>query len=249
MRRTTPTRNIPLFLFIFLVIYAPVHSQNYGTITGFAFDGKSQEPLIGVNVVVQRTVLGASTDRNGRFTIERIPAGTYSLKVSTMGYKTRTVDNVIVRSGKTTHLNISLEETVIALNPIVVTAAKHPQSLSTSHQVVAVIHRSSIARRQSRDLEEALFTVSGVHFNEQNISIRGSSGFSVYNVGSRVLLMIDGVPYLTSDLGAINWETLPLLDVDRIEVVKGAGSALYGSSAMGGVVNILTRTPSPKGHL
>jgi outer membrane receptor for ferrienterochelin and colicins len=68
-------------------------------------------------------------------------------------------------------------------------------------------------------------------------------------VGSRVLLMVDGVSVITSDLGAVNWRILPLLDVDRIEVVKGAGSALYGSSAMGGVVNIITRAPETKARL
>ena len=236
----------PILLFL---LTSSARPQTFGTLTGLVVDEETGKSLVGVNVVVQKTVLGASTDGTGRFTIERVPPGTYGLDVSMMGYRTRTIDGITVRAGERVFLEIRLTETVITLDPIVVTAGRHPQSLSLSHQAVEVIAHPEIIRRQSRRMEEALFTVSGVHFNEGNISVRGSSGYSVYNVGSRVLLMIDGVPVLTSDLGAINWDMLPLLDVDRIEVVKGAGSALYGSSAMGGVVNVLTRSPSPQGRL
>lgn len=235
-------------LLLVVLLSSSTYPQNFGSITGLIVDEKTQDPLIGVNVVVRKTVLGASTDSEGRFAITRIPPGIYSLDVSMMGYRTQTRDRVKVSAGETVHLKITLEETIIAMNPIVVTAGKHPQSLSSSHQAVNVITHSRIVQRQSQRLEETLAPVAGIHFNEENISIRGSSGYSVFNVGSRVLLMIDGVPSLSSDLSAINWEMLPMLDVDRIEVVKGAGSALYGSSAMGGVVNIITRTPSPRGH-
>jgi outer membrane receptor for ferrienterochelin and colicins len=131
----------------------------------------------------------------------------------------------------------------------VVTAGKYAQSLNTAHQAVGVVSDIRLVERQSRNVSETLLAVSGVHFNEDNISIRGSSGYSLFNVGSRILLMIDGVPFLTSDLGAINWDMLPLVDIERIEVVKGGGSALYGSSALGGIVNIITRSPSNRDRL
>jgi outer membrane receptor protein involved in Fe transport len=226
-----------------------LYAQSHSSITGHVYDQETGEPLISVNVIIRKTILGASTDQNGNFTIERIPPGTYSLDISMMGYESRMFSDIPVQSGETTHLKIPLRETVLTINPVVVTAEKHPQSLSVSTQAVNVLPLPRIAERQSRNFEEALQTISGVHFNESNISIRGSSGYNVINVGSRVLFMVDGVPVLTSDLGAINWGMLPMLDIDHIEVVKGAGSALYGSSAIGGVVNIITRSPSTKGHL
>ncbi len=239
---------IILFLFSFMLCF-PLYPQVSGSITGFVLDEKTQKPLASVNIVIDKTVLGASSDKDGVFTIRRISPGVYTLNISMMGYRSKRIKNVSVQRGKTAHIKILLERTVIAINPVVVTAVKHSQSLNSSNQAVDVVTSSNILQKQSRSLEEAMFSLSGVYFNEENISIRGSSGYSVYNVGSCVLLMIDGVPVLTSDLRAINWGMIPLLDVDRVEIVKGAGSALYGSSAMGGVVNIITKRPSPRGHL
>jgi len=238
-----------VLILFYLFLFHPIYAQTSGSIAGRVVDKETQTPLIGVNVLIKKTILGASTDRLGNFFIERIPPGTYSLMVSEMGYKTKTIENVIVEPGKISHLELLLEETVIAMDPVVVTAGKHPQSMSTSHQAVDVIHLSKMVHRQNRRLEEALLPVSGIHFNEENISIRGSSGYSLFNVGSRILFMIDGVPFMTSDMGAITWDMLSLLDIDHIEIIKGAGSALYGSSAMGGVINFITRQPSSNGCL
>ena len=75
---------------------------------------------------------------------------------------------------------------------------------------------------------------------QDQVNIRGSSGYS-RGVGSRVLILIDGLPYITGDTGEIPWKTVPMFQIDRIEVVKGAGSALDGSSALGGVINVITK--------
>ncbi len=237
-----------LYALIFILSFSPLFAQQTSSIRGRILDEKTEKPLSNVNIVLQKTVLGASTDRDGFYTIESIPSGSYSVQVSMLGYETRTLHNIRVLPGETTDLNILLKDTPISLDPIVVTAGKHPQSLSVSTQAINLIPHTEIIHRQSRTIPEALHTVSGIHFNESNISIRGSSGYNVINVGSRVLLMVDGVPVLTSDLGAINWDMFPLIEIDHVEVVKGAGSALYGSSAIGGVVNIITRTPSPTGQ-
>jgi len=235
-----------VLVFIILTFAPPSFSQNLGRLTGIVVDANTRQPLPGVNIMVTKTLMGTATDDSGRFVIWQIPSGVYTLRVSMMGYETRSMAGVTITPGQSTALNIRLEPTVIRFDPIVVTASKHPQSLGTSHQAVTVIDRLHMAQRQSFRLEESLNPVSGVHFNEENISIRGSSGYSVYNVGSRILLMVDGVPVLTPDLATIHWKMIPLLDIDHVEVVKGAGSALYGSSAMGGVVNIITRDPGPK---
>ncbi|MBN2030495.1 TonB-dependent receptor [bacterium] len=231
-----------------LFFLSTLHAQQTGSIQGRIVDEKTEKPLSNVNIVLQKTVLGTSTDRDGFYVIVSVPPGSYSLQISMLGYQTKTIPNIVFRSGETTDLNISLTDTPIPMDPIVVTAGKHPQSLSVSTQAIDMVPYTEIIHRQSRTIPEALQRISGVHFNESNISIRGSSGYNVINVGSRVLLMVDGIPVLTSDLGAINWDMLPLIEIDHIEVVKGAGSALYGSSVIGGVINIITRTPSPNGR-
>lgn len=224
-------------------------TQSVGRLSGIVTDAKTNTPLIAVNVMVQGTLLGAATDSDGTFEISSVPQGNYSITFSMMGYKTLIIPNVRLEKNSSHRIDVELEETILWSNPVIITAGKHPQTMAASHQAMEVIEPAQIFRKQSRSVDESLLTIPGVHFNEENISIRGSSGYSVYTVGSRILLMIDGVPVLTSDLATVNWQILPLLDVQQIEVVKGAGSALYGSSAMGGVVNIITRRPSEKGRL
>lgn len=232
---------------LFLVL--PLMSMEYGSISGKVVDSNTGDPLFGVNIYVKTTLTGASTDESGKFLIERIPPGSYDLLVSRIGYKTQIFRNVSVILNREINITINLQETAVELDPVIISAEKHPQSMSSSHQDAEVISAARINKMQYSRLYKSLGTISGVHFNEQNISIRGSSGYSVFNVGSRILLMIDGIPVNSSDLGAVNWDIIPVLDIHHIEVVKGAGSALYGSSALGGVVNIITNTPSRKGRL
>ena len=83
---------------------------------------------------------------------------------------------------------------------------------------------------------------------QYQVNIRGSSGYS-RGTGTRVLLLFDGMPFLTGDAGEIIWEAIPVWQIDRVEIVKGAGSALYGSNAIGGVINVITKETSPRQNL
>ena len=85
-----------------------LHSQTRGTIQGQVTDGETGAPLVGANVIIHGTVLGSSTDGAGRFIIERIPPGAYSMHVSMMGYAAQTVDDVLVRAGETTEVSIAM---------------------------------------------------------------------------------------------------------------------------------------------
>lgn len=228
---------------------ASVHADNNGSISGSVIDAATGSPLFGVNIMIQSTLLGTSTDQEGNFIIRPVPPGTYTLSISRIGYQTKRIKNVQCIHGQNTNVRIELIETPIDINPIVVTAGKHPQALGSAYQDVEVMSSQHISELQVRRVDESMLTIPGVYMVEKNISIRGSSGYSFLNVGSRVLFMIDGVPVLTADLKSITWDMLPLLDIERIEVVKGAGSALYGSAAMGGVVNVITRSPTPQGRL
>src|SRR3989449_10208737 len=128
----------------------------------------------------------------------------------------------------------------MSLLPIVVTTAKRPQSLEDVVPSVALLSDSDIAKRAVNTIDEAVDKAPGVQFLSGQVNIRGSSGF-VQGLGRCVLLLVDGVPANQGDRGGISWDLLPVDDVERVEVVKRAGSALYGSSASGGVVNLSTR--------
>ncbi len=240
-----------LFTIVYLLLITNLtYSQNFlSTIKGKVIDKKTREVLIGVNVQIIGTYLGGGTDINGNFTLKKIPLKNCTLRFSMIGYKTKSVPGIELELGSTVEIHVvELESTVIGMNPIVVTASKQRQDLSVIPHSVSVLPEIELIDRTPLRLDNALESVAGVHFIENHINIRGSSGYT-WGVGSRVLLVIDEVPMMNSDNNEINWNILPVMDIEQIEVIKGAGSALYGSNALGGVVNVITKSPSDYGRL
>ncbi len=228
-----------------LLLTTLAFSQGFlSTIKGRIIDKKTRDPLPGVNIQIVGTYLGGSSDVAGNFELKKIPLVTCTLKFSMIGYKIKEVPNIALELGAMVEIPVvELESTVIGLNPIVVTASKQQQDLSVIPHSMSVIPQVELTERTPLRLDQALESVAGVHFIENHINIRGSSGYT-RGVGSRVLLVIDEVPMMNSDNNEINWNILPVMDIEQIEVIKGAGSALYGSNALGGVVNVVTKTPT-----
>jgi len=236
------------FLILFSLKINFGFAQQTGTIVGKVFDQETKEPLPGVNIQILGTVRGASSDQKGNFFIARVPMGTYSLQVSMMGYRTSKFDDIQVLANKSTRKEVGLKKTFIEFDPIVVSAGKTKQRLEQTPISLSVVTSKEIKRRNATNLIEALETTPGIHFVGNQINIRGSTGFT-FGAGNKVLLLLDGVPVYASDTGQFNWDMLPPLDIEQIEVLKGAGSTLWGASALGGVVNVLTKDPSSEGRL
>jgi iron complex outermembrane receptor protein len=203
--------------------------------------GPDGAPLIGANVIVQGTVLGSATDRDGQYHITRIPPGSRVIVCSMIGYEKK-IQTVVFAAGEQAVLDLQLRETTLQTGEVIVTAGKHAQSFEEIPVSISMMSGREIEARGIETLENALRKISGVNIAEDQVNIRGSSGYS-RALGSRVLLLIDGAPVLAGDAGEIKSDIVPMFAVDRIEVVKGAGSALYGSSALGGVINVITREP------
>ena len=139
-------------------------------------------------------------------------------------------------------LRISLERLFFEVpgsQTVTANRGTHPGDAPTS---VAVISGDDLQRREATNLNEALPFAQGVTFNAGQMDIRGSSGLS-RGVGSRVLMLLDGHRTLSGVGSSVDFAVLPVLDVERIEIVKGPHSTLWGTNAMGGVVNVITRPP------
>jgi len=214
-----------------------------GSIRGRVVDKETNEPLIGANIVLLDTKLGASADRNGNFTINTVPQGEYILKASYISYKNKSIDNVQVKAGEITDLLIELEKTFLNIPSIVVTASKRTQSYSELPVSVAIISPREIQKMNPVKFNEILEYTPGVNIVQDQINIRGSGGYRM-GTGSPVLVLLDGIPILAGDTGDIKWDIIPVYEIEQVEVIKGAGSALYGTAAMGGVINIITKQPS-----
>jgi outer membrane receptor for ferrienterochelin and colicins len=225
-----------ILIFIFSVCFA--YSK---ILSGYVYDENTNEPLAGASVRVQNTNYGAYTNSSGFFEIKGFQSDTVRLMVSMLSYKTKLIkitkyeNEVIIR----------LKEQPIITSEVIVSANKRVQAVQEIPISVSVINSDEIEIRNITRIDEAIRYVPGVEVNQDNISIRGSSGFS-FGIGSRASLLVDGFPLISGDNGDVNFDALPLYNIERIEVVKGAGSALYGTSALGGVINIITSEPKPE---
>ncbi|MFQ5633040.1 MAG: carboxypeptidase-like regulatory domain-containing protein, partial [bacterium] len=234
---------------IFTILLAHCHlisaSENtFGGIIGQVTDAETGLPLAGANISVMNTLIGASTDVNGQFRISKVPIGEYELKVSYIGYSAEHL-KIDVEADVLATADFALEPSAILFDQVVVTGSRHSEELHEAVNSVTVMSNLEIRQRNRFRIDEALESMPSVQRIGENISIRGGTGYSLLGVGgSRVLMLIDDVPVLTSDLGRANWDLLPVTEVERVEVLKGAGSVLYGSGGTSGVVNVITLRPT-----
>lgn len=235
---------ICIWLLLMLPVVGFSEKKQVFVVKGTVISADTKKPLPGANVIVSGTVFGTITDTDGRFVLDRLPAGTYQIKATMMGYKAQT-QSVRVNSEQIPRLEFKLPETVIETPALVVTASKRRQSIQDSPSSLAVVTSKDMERLNEGYLDQALRNAPGVHFTVQNVNIRGSSGFS-RGAGSRVLLLVDGIPMMPGDSGDIKWDVIPTSQVKQVEIVKGAGSALYGSYALGGIINVITKEPTDK---
>ena len=235
------SRPIYLLAVILLFSWGISFAQTY-SISGKVVDSKSK-PVPGVNVVLIGTNFGAATDEIGNYEITNLMPGTYTIEFSAVGFE-KNRKNLKVQD-KSITLDVVLKEAVIESEEVLITAGKYEQRKSDLPVSSELITGKEFTERNFSNLADAVRYVPGVTMTEDQISIRGSSGYS-RGTGSRALLAIDGLPFYTGDTGEIVWEMIPVTEIQRVEIIKGAASSLYGSSAIGGVVNCITRNISEK---
>jgi len=222
-------------IFIFLLIPAAIFSQ-LANISGHVTltDNTS---VTGATIVIQGTTLGTVTDKNGFYYIGKIKPGTYTLRVSLLGYETHQV-SIAIQMGNN-NSDFILAESNINLNEVVVTGTRSEKTLKNVPVLTQVISAPQM-------LNLGITTVTGAL---QNMV----PGLDVTQFGTRtsitmqgmdakyVLFLIDGERIAGEVNGDIDYSMLNLENIDRIEVIKGASSSLYGSNAIGGVINIITK--------
>lgn len=226
------------FLLAINIIFA-LYAQSQTKVKGTVIDDKDGSPLIGVAVSVKGTSVGAATDIDGNFEMEVKP-GRVILDFSYLGYDKRTLE-VFVKEGETKTISTRMAETQKELDIVVVTGSKYEKKLGEETVSMEVLKGQQITQSSAK-AEEALNYVPGVNMLGKNISIRGGSGFSD-GAGSRVLVLLDDIPITSPENGGVNWNGMPLEAIEQVEIIKGASSASYGSSALNGIMNFRTIAP------
>ncbi|MDA3843846.1 MAG: TonB-dependent receptor, partial [Candidatus Kapabacteria bacterium] len=241
--------NIYRFLILSLLTVFTLSSSAFANqIHGKVVDKETGKVLPGATVRVEGTGFGAITKSDGFFKIKNLKSGKYTLLISMIGYSSLKEDFFALEISFGEPHVFELVEAGIMTRSVVVSANKRIQSVQEVPISISVIDIRSMQDRGITKIDEALDYVPGVNLVGDQVSIRGSSGFAM-GIGSRIALLTDGMPMLSGDQGDIKFDAIPVFDIERIEIVKGAGSALYGTGALGGVINIITRDPSAEGKL
>lgn len=219
-------------------------AQETGILAGTVTDNATDETLIGANVVMlSDKTIGGSTDIDGKYSFT-IPVGEHKVICSFVSMKADTF-SVAIESGKVTTLNIEMGMNAEQLSTVVISAGKFEQKLEELTVSMDVIKPALIDNRGSTNITSALEQTPGLTIMDEEPQIRSGSGYS-FGVGSRVAILVDDLPILNGDIGKAEWSFIPTENVEQIEVIKGASSVLYGSSALSGAINVRTAYPKEK---
>ena len=232
MKLTQPFRLGVLTLFFSLLSFLSFAQE--AVLQGVVTDKANEETLIGATVQIGET--GTTSNFEGRYRLSS-QVGEVTVKLTYIGYET--LEQTITLVAGNNKMDFALIEAATILNTATVTSGKFEKPLGEVTVSLEVIKPTLLESNNATSVDDVLGKVSGVEILDGQANIRGGSGYS-YGAGSRVLLLVDDVPILQPDAGFPNWDDVPVENIEQIEIVKGAASALYGSSAMNGIINIRT---------
>ncbi len=216
------------------------------TLSGVVSDKNSRAPMPGVTVQLVCGGEGVNvvpTDSEGAFSIDVGGHEMCELIFSFIGYSKKSM-SISDMSGANL-LNVLLEEEALSLEMAVVSASISERPVEEEVVPIDVLKPYLASSTNAVGLKGLVGKTSGVSIMDSQVSIRGGSGYS-YGVGSRVSLLLDGMPLLSGDMGEIWWSYLPMEHIGQVEVIKGAASSLYGTSASNGVIHFRTVWPGAK---
>lgn len=229
-------RNLTLLLIIGLI--QSLFSQSID-FQGKVTDSKTNQPISGAFVFINYSY-STYTNNHGLFLIQDIPQGKYEIKISHLGYKLYSGEVTIESSLK--DFNITLESSLIELDEVIVSTSKTEDYIKNSPYSELLISAKEIESKPLQSFADIMKNQPGVSLLRDGIwgteiSIRGLNR-------ENIVTLIDGSRILTATDIAARLSMVNLNDIERIEIIKGASSSIYGSGATGGIVNIITKSPS-----
>ena len=236
---------VPTLVLSLALVAGNVAAQD-GTLTGTLADAGNGTPIVSAGIEILGVDLApALSGGAGRFSVS-LPVGTYSVVVTALGYREHREDGVRVRADETTVLDLSLTSAALQLNPVVVTASRRAESRTDAPNTVYVVGETEIQERAVVTPVDHLRSAPGVDIIQQgtqsrNVVIRGFNNIFSGSLHFLVDNRIAGVPSLRANL--LHFVPQTNEDLERIEVVLGPGSALYGPNTSNGVVHMITRSP------
>ncbi|MFT4224598.1 TonB-dependent receptor [Dysgonomonas sp.] len=241
------TMRIPLLIlsaliFSFMTVSAdPIPSSNIN-VTGHVVNKKTKEHIPFMNVVIKNTTIGIATDASGHYTLNNLPEGKFILAAEGIGYKPQEIE-VILKKGRSLEVNFEVEEDALKLNEVVVTAGRSSQKRTEAPVIVNTISTKLLETTQSVVLGEGLNYCTGLRY-ENDCQNCGFSQIRMNGMeGPYSQILINSRPIFSGLAGVYGLELIPANMLERIEIVRGGGSVLYGSNAIAGTINLILKDP------
>ncbi len=234
----SPCFLLPIFI---CIIFSFTANAQTGILKGTVSNGKNKETIIGASVILQSDPkIGTITDFNGNYEL-KLPVGKQSVIFTFTGMQADTL-TLTIKEGQVTTFSVEMNDTAQELGLTVVSAGKFEQSLGEVTVSMEVIKPNLVENKNTKSIQTALEQAPGLVILDSEPQIRGGSGFN-FGVGTRVGVYVDDLPISIGDVGKPEWSFIPVENLEQIEVIKGASSVLYGSSALNGIINIRTAYP------
>ena len=217
--------------------------QSDANITGHVVDAKTYEHLAFATIAVKGTTIGIATDATGHYFLKNLPQGRFTLVASSVGYRSAE-QTVEISPDKTIEVNFSLTEEALSVEEVVVSASRTETNKKTSPTIVSVASAKLFESTASCNLAETMNFQSGLRV-ETNCGNCGTTQLRINGLeGQYSQVLLDSRPIFSSLASVYGLEQLPVAMIERVEVLRGGGSALFGSSAIGGTINVITKEPS-----
>lgn len=230
-----------LFLPVLILIYSTSFSQNSSSVSGKITSENKTKQLVSIELI--RTNFKTQTDSLDNYKLENIPAGNYKIQIASLGLKTIT-KNISLKENETLSLDFKLQENENELNEVVVSGTLKAVKRLESAVPVEVYSPVFFKKNPTPSIYEALQNVNGVR-PQLNCGVCNTGDIHINGLeGPYTSVMIDGMPIVSSLSTVYGLSGIPNSLVERIEIVKGPASSLYGSEAVGGLINIITKNPS-----
>ncbi|HPE17911.1 MAG TPA: TonB-dependent receptor [Tenuifilaceae bacterium] len=228
-----------LFIFSFSNIFSQ-HARSDGNLFGHVLNGGEHIPF--ANVVIKGTTIGTATDETGHYNMVNLPEGTFTVVATAIGY--RPVEKqVTIVAGQSIELNFKMEEDAIGLEEVVITGDRNEQKRRESSVVVNTVPPKVFSMTHSVVLGEGLNFTPGLRM-ENNCQNCGFTQLRMNGLeGPYSQILINSRPIFSGLAGVYGLELIPSNMIDRVEVIRGGGSALYGSNAIAGTVNLILKDP------
>jgi outer membrane receptor protein involved in Fe transport len=224
---------------ILSLLFIHISLAQISVIKGTLKDASNGKPLDGATVL-QPPANGTLTDEKGNFQLN-VESGDVTLIFSYLGMQSDT-QIYTVKPGETKTVNIEMGEKPTELGTVVIGESKYAVKLQKLTGSTDVIKPRMLENNNITNLQQAITKIPGVTILDGQASIRGGSGYA-YGSGSRVTLVIDDLPLMSPDRGEIKWSFVPTENVEQMELMKGASTLQYGSSALNGVLQVRTSYP------